>query len=334
MSCVYSLGFYVDNYKEDNPKGVSIHVKRDGMRAIHPSKYVVRSREAQRASLMNAAWNSPDLFKTGVVRAHAFPLRPATPDTWDVLLAVRFPVPLEADFNQASERDFGAIVWSGSKIVHRFNRRVRIQPLVETANLEPAFTFVEQVRVKPGEYRLTVVMNEPGTTAQHAESVTVVVPEVPRKELFVTGPTLGKVVGDEMVVYAETDDPKDDRWADPRSYAPLLVQLVDEPLDLVFLTDTCFVGSPKAVQKIESLAAYVQRDLSGEVRGGLKPIEAVPLDLDGGRKVQCQAIVDVLPSSGLVSGDFVFAAQIAGGKRAEEVVGGEVRFAVDLERGD
>ena len=329
MSCVYSLGFYVDEYDEDDPETVTIRVKRPGLRAIHPSKYVIRSRAAQRASLMNAAWNSPDLFRTGVVRAHVFPLRPVAKDAWDVLIAVRFPVPVKADLNQASERDFGGVLWSGSDVVHRFNRRVTIQPLVEDADPEPPFTFVEQVRLKPGTYRLTVVMSAPGSTEQHAEDVSAVVPEVPRNELFLTGPMLGRVVGDDLVVYADGPNPADDRWAESESFAPLLVQLVDEPLDLVFLTDTCFVGSSRAVRRIEKLAAAVRRDLIGEARGELGPIPAVPLELEANGKVRCQSIVDVVPSSTLASGDFVFAAQVTSDKKAH-VERAEVSFAVDL----
>ena len=329
MSCVYSLGFYVDEYEEDEPRTVSIHVKRPGMRAIHPSKYVVRSRGAQRESLLTAAWNAPDLFRTGVVRAHAFPLRPVAKDSWEVLLVVRFPVPLEGGLDQVSEREFGAILRSGSHVVHRFNRKVSIRPLVETENLEPTFTFVERVWLKPGDYQLTVVMGGSGSLEQHAERVTVVVPKVPRKKLFIAGPTLGKTVGDELVFYAEGTDPADDRRAGSDSFTPLLVQYVDEPLDLIFLTDTCFVGSAQAVRRVEELAAAVKRDLSGEARGELAAFRPVPLELEGLGKVRCQSIVDVLPSSALVNGDFLFAAQV--GTDLDGVVErGEVRFAVDL----
>ena len=329
MSCVYSLGFYVDEYEEDNPQTVSIRVKRPGMRAIHPSKYVVRSREEQRVSLLTAAWNAPDLFRTGVVRAHAFPLRPVAKDAWEVLLAVSFPVPLEGGLDQASEREFGAVLRSGPHVAHRFDRKVSIRPLVETENLKPVFTFVERIRLKPGDYQLTVVMGGPDSLEQHTERVTVVVPKVPRKELFVAGPTLGRAVGDALVVYAEGTDPADDRRAGSDSFTPLLVQYIDEPLDLIFLTDTCFVGSAQAVRRIEELAAAVQRDLSGEARGEFAPIRPVPLELEGRGKVRCQSVVDVLPSSALASGDFVFAAQVDTDRNGG-VDRGEVRFAVEL----
>ena len=329
MSCVYSLGFYVDEYEEDEAQSVSIHVKRPGMRAIHPSKYILRSPEEQRESLLAAAWNAPEMFRTGVVRAHVFPLRPSAKDEWEMLLAVRFPVPIEGRVGQSSEREFGGVLRDGPRVVHRFNRKVTVRPLVETDDLEPAFTFVERVRLKPGEYELTVVMGAIDSSGQHADRIAVVVPEVPRKELLIAGPTLGRAVGDELVVYAEGNDASSDRRAGSDSFTPLLVQYVDEPLDLIFLTDTCLVGSAGAVRRVEQLATAVQRDLSGEDGAGLTSIRPVPLELKGQGKVRCQSIVDVLPSSTLASGDFVFAAQVAADKKGG-VERGEVSFAVDL----
>jgi hypothetical protein len=329
MSCVYSLGFYVDEYKEDDPRSVSIRINRPDMIAIHPSKYVVRSAEAQRESLLSAAWNAPDLFRTGVVRAHVFPLRPTAKDEWDVLLAVRFPVSVDGRVGQASEREFGGVLRNGPNVAHQFSRKVSVQPVVETDNLAPAFTFVDRVRLKPGEYELTVVMGGKESPQQHADRIAVVVPEVPRKELLVTGPTLGRKVGDELVFYAEGKDGGGDRQAEFGSFTPLLVQLVNEPVDLIFLTDTCFVGSPGAVRRVEQLAKSVQRDLSNQTGAGQTPIQPVPIDLEGQGKVRCQSIVDVLPASALSTGDFVFAAEVAAGKKGG-VERAEVSFAVEL----
>jgi len=328
MSCVYSIGFYVDEYEQDDAQSVEIHVKRKGMRAIHPSKYILRSPGAQRESLLAAAWNAPELFRTGVVRAHVFPLRPAAKDEWEVLLAVRFPVPVAGAAGEASEREFGGVLRDGPRVAHRFNRKVTVRRLVESDNLEPEFTFVERTRLKPGDYELTVVMGGAGSE-QHADRIAVEVPEIPRKELLVAGPTLGRAVGHELVVYAEGADAGGDRQAGSESFTPLLVQYVDEPLDLIFLTDACLVGSAGAVRRADQLATAVQRDLTADEGAGLAPIQAVPLQLEGQGKVRCQSIVDVLPSSTLTSGDFVFAAQLSTDRKGG-VERGEVRFAVDL----
>ncbi len=327
MSCVYTIGFYVDEYLEDVPRRVSIEVLRAGMRAIHPSKYVIRSPQVRRESLLTAAWNSPDTFRTGLVRAHAFPLRPVTKDAWEVLLAVRFPVPVEGTVGKESEREFGGTLRAGAKVAHRFSRKVTVRPLVETDNLEPAFTYVERAQLEPGNYELTVVMTDM-RGVHHAERIVVGVPEVPRKELFVAGPTLGKQVGDDLVVYAEGEDAAGDRRAGAHGFAPLLVQYVEQPLDLIFLTDACLVGSQSAIRRAKQLSTAVRRGLT-EGHTTLAEIDPVPLDLEGAGKVHCQSIVDVLPSSELPGGDFVFAATVA--NAADDGIDeGRVAFAVDI----
>jgi len=327
MSCVYTVGFYVDDYEEDRPQQVSIHLKRAGMRAIHPSRFILRSPEEQEVSSLTAAWNAPELFRTGVVRAHVFPLRPSGKEQWEGLLAVRFPIPLEGAAGRASEREFGGVLREASKVMHRFNRKVTVRPLVETDRLEPAFTFVDRVHLQPGEYELTVVMSGAGGE-KHADRIKVTVPEVPRKRLMIAGPTLGRAVGDELVVYAEGKDAGDDRRAGSGAFAPLLVQYIEEPLDLIFLTDACLVGSASAVKRAQSLADAVRRDLSSETDLESAPIPPVPLSFEQRGRVHCQSIVDVLPSSTVTDGDFVFAAQVVG--RADSIERGEVSFAVDL----
>ena len=72
---------------EGRPRRLSVNVKRPGMRAIHPSRYVFRSDSEKRESVLRAAWISPEMFQTGVVRAHAFPLRPRSDQLWEALLA-------------------------------------------------------------------------------------------------------------------------------------------------------------------------------------------------------------------------------------------------------
>jgi hypothetical protein len=324
LSCVYTVGFYLDNYEEDDPESIIIAMNDPSMRAIHPSKYVVRSLAARRESTMTAAWNAPELFRTGVVRAHAFPLRPASKAAWEVLLAVRFPVPLSGEVGKEAQSDFGGVLREGPRIRHRFNRRVTVRPTAETDNVEPEFTYVERVELPPGTYELTVVMDRVDGSGQHVDRVNVTVPEIPRKQLFVAGPTLGRPVGDDLVVLAESNDSRDDRRAGSASFAPLLVQYLEEPHDLIFLSDACLVGSEKAVQRARQLGVEVRRGLNDAGGAELASIRPLPLDLEGSGNVRCQAVVDVLPSSVLTSGDFVFEARLG-----DET--GSVGFTVELD---
>ena len=74
LACVYSLGLYVSP-KEDTPQGITVRVHRSGMRAIHPNQYIFRSKAKQKESLLQAAWVAPQMFQSGLVRAHLFPVR-------------------------------------------------------------------------------------------------------------------------------------------------------------------------------------------------------------------------------------------------------------------
>ena len=145
---------------------------------------------------------------------------------------------------------------------------------------------------------------------------------------MVAGPTLGKAVGDELVIYAEGKDAGDDRRAGSEAFTPLMLQYIEDPLDLIFLTDACLVGSTGAVKRAQKLADAVRRDLSAE--GGMESasIAPIPLALEQYGRVHCQSIVDVLPSTTVTEGDFVFAAEVVSGK--DTVERGEVSFAVDL----
>ena len=324
LSCIYTVGFYLDEYELDNPESIVITMNDPRMRAIHPSKYIVRSVGARRESMLTAAWNAPELFRTGVIRAHAFPLRPTGKETWEVLLAVKFPVPVSGEAGEESESDFGGVLRKGPRVEYRFNRRVTVRPLEKSEKVEPDFTYVERVELAPGEYELTVVMDRVDGSGRHVDRVNVVVPKVPKKELFVAGPTLGRPVGDDLVVLAESDDSRDDRRAGSESFTPLLVQYIEEPRDLIFLSDACLVGSEKAVRRARQAGIEVRRRLNDEQGMELATISALPLDLEGLGKVRCQAVVDVLPSSVLTDGDFVFEASV--GRES-----GAVGFSVELD---
>jgi hypothetical protein len=186
LACVYSLGIYVDP-KEDSPRRVRIDMQPAGLRAVHPSRFVFRSDEKQRESLLRAAWVSPQSFQTGLVRAHLFPLRPTSTDSWDGMLAITFPVPLDARGGDAVRRDFGAVLTralglGGEKVIHRFHRRVTLQPLRPGVTSEPSVTFLQRVDLEPGIYEVTAVLHDPDGLEPHAARAEIEVPAIPRRD--------------------------------------------------------------------------------------------------------------------------------------------------------
>jgi len=307
-----------------------VRVKGAGLRAIHPSRYVVRSERSRQEALLDAAWTAPELFQSGVVRAHAFPLRPVDKNRWDALLTVRFPIELGDDPGVAAERDFGSVLFAGSRIAHRFNRRVTVRPLGETGQRAPVFTFVERVTLAPGQYKLETVMSAPKGGAPHSAVATIEIPEVPRGKLFLTGPALWRPAGDDLVVYGDGTAQADaDRRGDAGSFVPLLVQQLDRAADLAFLSDACLVGSGRGLRGVESGAAVVERRLSAGSRQLPGTFSGVPLDLSDGGRVRCQSLIDVAPADILAVGDYVFELSLDG-DGAPVVKPRSTRFAVDV----
>jgi hypothetical protein len=321
LSCVYTVGFYDRDAREDRSRLVKVRVKRPGLRTMHPSRYVFRSDEARLESSLRAAFLSPELYRTGVVRAHVFPLRPGSGKKWDGLLAVGFPVPVAEAAGEAIERDFGAVLSRGPRIEHRFNRRITVRP--RSARQEDAtITFLEPVSLKPGRYELTVVMSDPDGAEPHSARIELDVPEVPSKEVFVVPPVLGRRAGGNVVVTGGETDPAGDRVGDARSFEPLLVRQLEDPDDLLAMTEVCLVGPRKRKAAGDDTIERRLQDGNGETLGSLP---AVALELSGRGKVRCQSLVDVIPAFTLDFGEYVFEALIAAEREQSRfAVGGPV----------
>lgn len=325
-SCVYTIGVYLRGVVEDRPEGLTVNVKRPGLRPLHPERFAIRNETERRAALLRAAWIAPEMFGKGIVRAHLFPLRPVSGSRWDALLAVSFPVPLEGRYDGGVDREFGVVLSRAGSIVHQSSRRVSIQPDSAEVDSTPVVTFVERVRVAPGNYDLRAVLTDLAEVDPDASKVQIVVPEIPRKELFVTEPLLGRVAGPNVVVQGG-DEPAQDRLSDDRAFEPLLVRDLEEPGDLIALTQICWVGG-KAPPARKLAGASVRRSLTavdGHELGDVPPLELV---LDGGADVRCQSLVDVLPGSLLPDGEYAFLADVTKGDR-ELAPPRRLEFAVD-----
>jgi hypothetical protein len=317
LACVYSVGFYIEDPEEDLVSNIAVNLKRSGARALHPSKYTFRSRSAQRESLIRAAFVSPEDFETGVVRAHIFPLRPTSKKFWDGLLAVGFPVPLRAMGGERIEREFGAVLSKGPVVVHQFNRKIRLRPQQGAGISEPLLIFLEPVNLASGRYELTAVMSDPRRNRPQTAKVEMVVPQVRKGEPFIVGPMLGREAGSNIMVMSQGTHPDDDEVRGGGSFEPLFVQHIREPVDLLALTQVCQVGAHGGSKKGAKPSAAIARSLSlmdGTPAGGLPDIE---LMLEGGGKVRCQNLVDLLPVSSVKNGEYQFEVSLETGDGQE-----------------
>ncbi len=309
-------------------RDVTLRVRRPGLRAIHPGKYIFRSKSAQRESMLRAAWVSPEMFQTGIVRAHLFPLRPFDGRQWDALLAVSFTVPLIDSAGGDVVREFGAMLYDGPDVMHEFARKVTLRPDNPEVISTPTVTFLEPVRLRPGSYTVTAVMSSPDGDP-HATKIRVTVPEIPKKELFLIGPMLGRPAGSNLVIMGSGSGHDDDSIGSEKSFEPLLVQQLDDSMDLVAITQACLVDAKKRKKqgKWKSIAhaSRALLDTDGVAVGRLEPLE---LSLEGEGRVKCTNLVDLLPVQSLKDGEYIFEVELDTGRDDENVEPHRVHFFV------
>jgi len=313
LTCIYSVGFY-DYGKEDVRHEVAVRVRRSGLRAVHPGRYTLRSEKERKTSLLRAAWIAPQLFQTGIVRAHLFPLQPSSKRMWKALLAISFPVRLAERADEAAVREFGVVLSrrlsrGAEKVEDTFNRRVTLRPRAGEVGSNRTVTFLRQVYVEPGQYRVTGVVSGDDQPRPETVEVDLDVPEIPTDDLFLVGPILGRPAGPDLVVLGARHPSWPDQIGTKSSFEPLLVQQIDEGEDLVALTNACRVNSKKARKQPAPRAMRSLTSAGGESVGAL-PIESLPLE--GKERLVCRALVDLLPAGSLTEGDFVFEAELRG----------------------
>jgi VWFA-related protein len=314
LTCVYSVGFY-DEGKQDARHEVAIRVRRGGLQAIHPNRYTLRSEKERATSLLRAAWVAPKLFQTGIVRAHVFPLQPSSKRMWDALLAINFPVPLGASVHDIAVRDFGVVLSrrlprSAETVEDKFDRRVTLRPRAEETGSTRAVTFLRRLRISPGQYRMTGVVMEPGESRPETVEVEFEVPEIPREDLFLVGPFLGRTAGPDLVVLGgHNAEGRPDQLGAANTFEPLLVQQINEPTDLVAITNACRINSKKARKQTPPRVLRSLTRAGGESAGAL-PMEALPLD--GSERFHCRGLVDLLPAASLTNGEYLFEAELRG----------------------
>lgn len=333
LGCQYTIGFYLrDNGDVDRPRRIKVNVLRPGLRAVHPENYMFRSKSMKQAAEVSAAFFLPELFQTGLVRAHIFTLQPRTPKVWDVLVAISFPVDFEGQ-EKTVEVDFGAVLTQSSNVPHSFNRRVSLRAMPGTSAHGRRFMFLEPTQLAPGEYELTVVMNgSNGESRTEALRATMEIPPITKGDLMLVRPILGRPRDETIVVRG--DGPEKDRKsisseelatfdviATKGSFEPMLVQVVNEEEQTLGRNKACLVGR-KSVPE-----TTLERQITAE---GTDPfaLPEVSLNLAKEGKVLCQNVFEVLPEERITGGRYLFEASVDETPKTDAVFE-SIRFAVD-----
>ena len=336
-TCTYALGFGDDDSREDRRRPVTVWIRRKGLRAVHAAAYALRSEAARRESVLRAAYLAPALFDTGTVRAGLLPLRPASASKWSAMLVMTFIGPMsEALGAEPRDSEFGVVLGRGSEIVHRVERTIRLEPLREAAAAPPLVTFLEPIEVRPGQYTLTAVLSDPAIPAPLSVRVEPDLREVPRGELFLVGPLMGRRTAAGVVVRS----PGNERRSAPTAgaaqdaigyegFQPLLEGRLEELSEFVALTHVCMVDADAGLTMGPAVVNRVLRSASGSVIGQLEP---VPVALDDAGEVRCQTLMDVLPSRAFRDGgEYLFEASLstgAGEDGADDGTPQAARFSV------
>jgi len=324
LACVYSLGFYDDHPEDERIRNAVVRIRRPGVQALHAAKFVHRSPAARRESLIRAGFLDPESDGEQVL-AKLYPLRPLSGSKWDGILAVSFTLSEDAFQSGALERDFGGVLYRGSKVIHRFDRRVTLKR--SSTGQGQRVTYLETISVKPGPKTLQVVVSDPATGDDRQARIEIDVPEVPRDRLFVVGPMFGRRAGPDLLLKggASTDR---DTVGGQRSFEPLLANRIDDSTELLAVSQVCYFETGKAPAQLAHDARWiVHRELLGADRLVVGRLPQVDLALEGADRIRCQNLLDLLPASSLDAGKYTLRVSVSD-HAGNDISEAEVSFAV------
>jgi hypothetical protein len=310
LACRYAIGFYDNQPDEDVVHRVNLKVKRDWARVIHPAHYRFGFDELAEESLKETAYTAPLMFQDEEAEGYVVPIRPLSPARWEAAVVLRFQaaaaageskfVRFGAKLDDHAMRgvhayDSGMMLDGGS---HAEQKRVLI--------IEPAY-------IAPGEYRLSVVVNDPGIGEPQSDISLANLPELPKKGLYLVPPVLFLGAPEEWAVH----------WSDGYGiFEELELQgkLIPSPPGravqaetVTALSSVCRLRSGKGRMKIE-----IERSLSTVSGDLLADFPAGNLTFREGESDICKQVVDRIELAGLEPGDLDFTVSIrkADGKEA------------------
>ena len=319
MACTYALAIRDDDPRNDRRKTVTVSMRRPGLRAVHAIAYALRSDAAKRESVVRAAHFAPGLFDTGMVRATLVPLLPASTSRWTGQIALSFPVEVPEAGETARGAELGVVLRQGSTIIHRVQRSVRLEPTGRPSSRQASVTFLESVDLPPGKYNLTAVLSDTASQAPKSVAIDAEMPALPRGELFLVGPLLGRRSSGNVVVRSRGSDSRSgapgasvdarDSIGKEGDFEPLVGPLLDAPTDVIAVTQVCAISAGNRISAPIVTRSF--RSVSGSAVGQFEPVS---VNLDGTGELRCASLVDKLPAGALTrAGEYTFEAGFAGG---------------------
>jgi VWFA-related protein len=326
MGCRYAVGFYIDNADALKARSVRVRVKKRGYEIRAPEIFKLWKEEERAKSRMRAAFIDAERFEDPLLRAFVWPIRPRSAKAWDGLVALHFPLSVGPG---GAEREIGLNLFRGQTSISTFQGAVKVDPPADESSEPRPVTIYGDGKIKPGAYKLNVVLAEPGGKNLQTTTAEFVVPEVPSGELFVRGPVLTRVARGGILVRADEgksgnrgeEELKDLIGADS-GLEPLLIHDVESEDTVVAIWDACQIGGsyPGPGTTVERRILTRQ----GEVLHAMDP---VPLKLEG-KKVRCHGRLDRVQAGTLEPGSYWIQVRIMAEGQDEPLTQGRVPLHV------
>jgi VWFA-related protein len=311
LSCRYAVGFYDTNPKPDKLHRVNLKVKRPWARVIHPAHYRFDSDQAADRSLGESPSAAALSLGDDAVSAHLLSLRPVSSSEWEAAVVMRFKALIPA--MDARIVTFGARMDDhGNNTVHAFDSSLTLEG--GSSEEEMQVMVLEPACVAPGEYELSVVVNDPGAEEQLTATSEVVLQQPPKRGIYVVEPLLLQEAREGSAVHWSADFRPFDGVDENSAIAPIIKGEPVQPEAITAVTNICRMRGGK-----RDMPIAVKRSLLSSEGRVMLDLPATELEFRAGKSSSCKRVVDVLDIENLepATYEFVVSAGVDGDGKPE-----------------
>jgi VWFA-related protein len=305
LICRYAVGFYDNDPELDKVHHVNLKVKRPWARVLHPRHYRFGFDDVARESLTETVYTAPIMYQAGSVKADLLPVRPLSSGEWEAAVVISFSASIPAAGENTVR--FGVKLDDyAMRAVHTYDGSLTLMD--GGADSAQKVVVIEPAYIAPGEYMLSVAVNDPEAAGPQAAVEQAVLPVLPKKGLYLPAPLLFQRAAEHVAIdwvagftLVEWDDQS------PAALAPVPDGGAALPGRIVAVTHLCRLGAGR--RKMVGRLERELRNRKGEVIRQLPVREIVP---EGEAANPCRQVQDELDLTDLVPGDYEFVARISG----------------------
>jgi len=300
LACRYTVGFKIPANEAETSHKIGLSVK--DYNANYPVRIRLWSEEERRVSRLRAAFADPENFDQQLVRAGVFAMRP-TGKTWDALVALHFPMPVDGKGNLVDVR--ASVLREGGRKAREFERQVTVPVPSGGVGSVPVAMFADAA-LKPGDYEMTIALSRPERRNVVTTVVDFNVPEAPRDGGFLRGPVMARVQSDGVLMRIDDEEIDQEselaRLLDERETVELLlVHEIKASDTLLAYWSACAAGKGR-----DRGAATIHRQFVDEDGAQAYGFDPIVVQLEQKGKVSCGTRLDQVPAGSLSPGKYRF----------------------------